>query len=74
MFGVSMEVLAENILCQSIEVQTHIGMPRGAKFKFKLHLRACNTSGKKSLVLCAKKPIENHRGPISDKKSHGVKT
>ena len=31
MFGVSVEVLMENILCWFIEVQTHIGMPRCAK-------------------------------------------
>ena len=60
-------------------------MPRGDKKKFgpqwtkigcssfKHYLQACTTSGKKLLMLSAKQPLEYHRGPTCDEKSHGVK-
>ena len=35
--------------------------------------QACTTSGKKSLILYAKTPTENHRGPSPNRKSHWVK-
>jgi hypothetical protein len=43
------------------------------KFKFKHYLRACTTSGKKSLLLYAKQLMENRRGPTPNKKSHKLK-
>jgi hypothetical protein len=57
------EVSSKNILYWLIEVQTHVGMPRGAKmslalneairvasYKFKHYLQACTTIGKKYIV------------------------
>jgi hypothetical protein len=40
-----------------------------SSFKFKQNLRACSTNGKRLLILYAKQPMENQRGPTPDEKS-----
>ena len=43
-----------------------------SSFRFKHYLQACTTSGENLLILYAKQPMEDHRGPTSNKKSHMV--
>ena len=74
MLGGQLEVWTKNILHQFVEGQIHFGVQsRGcSSFEFKHYLRACITSGKTSLILHSKQPIENHGRPTLDKKTHGV--
>ena len=38
-----------------------------SSFKFKRYIQTCITRAKKLVILCAKCPMKNHRGPTPDK-------